>query len=252
VPVRTGAELAPDWKGAGDDAASMTTQLFSDRRRIVAGLAAAAVLGASKGAAAPNSLELATEDGSPIRNFRAPDMNRLLALPGLMIVGADDADVTLAEFFDYNCGYCREAASGLDELLRSDRKLRIVIVHNPVLSPASAGAARAHAGVLMLYGAGQAYALHKRLLALPGRIDDGAALAVGGEMGLDRDRIARAMAEPAVAARLQRQMQFAADAGLRITPTFVMAGVGFVGWPGVATLSRFLAAARSCGALRCG
>ena len=228
------------------------THFYSDRRGAMAGLAMSVLFGAQRSAAAANMLDLATEDGSPIRNFPGPDEVRLLALPGVLIVGAADADVTLTEFFDYNCGYCREAGSGLDELLRSDRKLRVVFAHNPILSAASARAARAHASVLLLYGAGLAYELHKRLLALPGRIDDGAALEIAVAMGLDRDRIVRAMSEPEVAAHLRKQMQFAADAGLRITPTFVMAGVGFVGWPGVATMSRFLAAARRCGALRCG
>ena len=197
-------------------------------------------------------LELATEDGSPIRNFPGPDENRLLALPGLLIVGAADADATLIEFFDYNCGYCREAGSGLDELLRSDRKLRVVVRPQPDpvgrVGPGGAGARERVARSMAPGGPTSCTSVCSRCPVASTMSQRSISRA---RWGWIETRLVRAMAGPDGRRASARQMQFAADAGLRITPTFVIAGVGFVGWPGVATMSRFLAAARRCGALRC-
>jgi protein-disulfide isomerase len=203
--------------------------------------------------AAPAAIpSLAAADGSPIRNSPAPDTRRLLEAPWLLSVGSKDPDVTIVELFDYNCGYCKRAAAGIDELLQSDSRVRLALVNNPILSAESTRAAEAQAAVLALYGPEPAYQLHQSLLQSRGQVDERRAFEIAQFMGLDRARIAKAMTDPKVISYVQDQKLFASEGHLRITPTFIMAQVAFIGWPGVPTMFRFVAAARRCGSLQCG
>jgi protein-disulfide isomerase len=207
---------------------------------------------AASSAAAGLPVRLFADDGSPIRSFPAPDDKRLSNLPALLAVGPAQADVTVTEFFDYNCGYCRQAAPGLDEMARSDPSLRLAYVHNPILSPASQRAAEAVAATQALLGGAVAYDLHKRLLAAPGRVSEQTAFALLRAGGMDAQRIEAMMSDATVRDALRAQRQLAVDSRIRFTPTFVVANVAFVGWAGVSTMKRFAAAARRCGAPQCG
>jgi protein-disulfide isomerase len=221
-----------------------------DRRAMLAQASAAAlaVVAPTRGLTAT----LETDDGSPIRNFPAPDRDRLLNLPGLLAVGPSDAAVTIAEFFDYNCGYCRQAAPGLDQMLKNEPMLRLVLIHAPILSTASQRAAEAVAATQSLHGATLAYDLHKRILAAPGRASERTAFEILRAMDVDVAGIEAAMSAATVSEALRAQRQFAAESRYRYTPTFVLADAAFIGWPGVPTMTRFAAAARKCGALQCG
>jgi len=221
-----------------------------DRRRVIAGLATVSLIGTCRMAAAA-APSLTAADGSPIRNSSAPDTRRLLEAPGLLAVGAKDPDVTIVELFDYNCGYCKQAAAGIDELLQGDGRVRLVLVNNPILSDGSARAAVAQAAVLALYGAAPAYQFHQALLLSHGQVDERRAFEIAQSLGLDSARIAKAMTDPKVISYVQDQKLFASEGRLRATPTFIMARVAFIGWPGVATMFRFVAAVRRCGSLQC-
>lgn len=194
---------------------------------------------------------LAADDGSPIRSVPAPDRHRLFALPGLLTVGAMDAAVTIVEFFDYNCGYCRQASPGLDQMMKSDRNLRLVFAHNPILSPSSLRAAEAIAAVQTVHGASAAYAIHRSLLETAGRASEEGALAAARAAGLDVARIETAMTAAGVRDAVRAQRDFARENRLRFTPTFAVADRAFIGWPGAPTMTRFVAAARRCGVLQC-
>jgi protein-disulfide isomerase len=226
--------------------------LTPSRRAVAQAIAVAVATVASGVALADVAAGFAADDGSPIRSFPAPDRGRMLGLPGLMTLGPADADVTIAEVFDYNCGYCRQAASGLDQMLRDDRSLRLAFVHNPILSPASARAAAAIAAVQELYGTAVAYDLHKRALAAPGRASEATVIDFARASGLHAGRIEGAMAAQTVQNALRSQRQFAMESRLRFTPTFVIGDVAFIGWPGTSSMARFVAEARRCGALQCG
>lgn len=201
-------------------------------------------------AVAAQRASLAADDGSPIRSFAAPGLDRLLALPSLLLKGASRPESVVVEFFDYNCGYCRQAGPGLDEMVKDDRTLRIVLVHTPVLSPASARAAEAVAAVLAAHDMPAAYAVHQQALAAPGRVGEQTILDLARAAGLDTDRIAAAL--PAAREAVHIQKQFALDNRIRYTPTFAVGDTAFIGWPGVSTMQRFVAATRRCGGPQCG
>lgn len=219
---------------------------MTDRRRVAAGLAAwAGVLAAGRADAA--SLPLVSDDGSPMRNTILPDADALRRGATTQRFGAADADVVIVEAFDYNCGYCRAAARDLDDLTRADSRLALVPLHLPILSPGSVDAARVQIAVLRRYGGDAARALHVALLEARGFVDGAKARSIAGDLGVSVGEAEIAAADGEVAA----QRALAGRYGLKITPTFVIGDVAFVGWPGRPTIERFAAAMRRCGRIAC-
>jgi len=225
-----------------------------DRRTLLLGLAACpAASGARAQSAANQWFAVTDDDGRPVPNTRAPVelVEEIEDLDGAIWAGPASAGVKLVEFYDYNCPFCRAAESARDRLRQSDRDLRIGLVNNPILSPASAAAARVDLAVLRLKGAAASYALHQRLFALPGRVDGARALDVAAALGLDRAEIERVAQGPEVAGTLRRQLALAASLGLSATPAYVVGGAAILGFPGEGTLGRIVADARRCGAIVC-
>jgi len=226
------------------------------RRALIAHLGAGGLLAATArafAAAPPPAVPgLAASDGSPIRNFALPSRAPFADVPGLQRFGAAEAeaDVVVHEIFDYNCAFCRTAAPALDEVLAGDDRLALVLVHDPILSPASAAVAALQQTVFRRSGADAAHGFHRALLGSRGFVDAPRAKQVAAALGLDLDGPDDghpARAETDLAAQRRR----AADLGLKITPSFVVGDTAFIGWPGPVTLRAMVAAERSCGRLRC-
>src|SRR4029079_7229990 len=96
----------------------------------------------------PAQFPIKDDDGDPMSNrgLTAEQMTQVGRLPGLVDVGGAKSNVTLYQFYDLNCPFCREAAADVDQLIRSDPALRLVFVPYPVLSVQSGeGAPRAPA-----------------------------------------------------------------------------------------------------------
>ena len=187
-----------------------------------------------------------------IRNFRIPAELDPATLPGIVWSGARAGDVVLYEFFDYNCGFCRKAAQDLDEILRDDKNLRLGLINNAILSIGSVQAAKVQQAVLRLHGPRVAGEFHARMFGRRGQGDGASALAVVRDMGLDPKKIEESGDSPAVTAVLTRQAKLAASLGMEMTPSFAIAGVGLLGWPGKASLRGIIANARKCDHPVCG
>lgn len=191
------------------------------------------------------------DDGAPVQNFRVPSELDPARLPGVIWKGAKSTDAILYEFMDYNCPYCRKAAREIDAMSAKDSDLRVGIVNNAILSIGSVQAAKAQQAVLRLAGPAAAYDFHMRLFGRRGPADGAAALAVTREMGLDARKVEESADSAVVAAVLSRQSQLARGLGMEMTPSFVVAGVGLLGWPGAKTLQSIIANARKCGLPGC-
>ena len=114
------------------------------RRALLLASVAALASGYGRAHAQPEGWYPITSDaGQPVPNLRLPVelTSEVDELPGLIRVGSAGADVTIVEFYDYNCPYCRKAAVDLEALLGSDKGVRLGLVNNPVLSPHSKDAA---------------------------------------------------------------------------------------------------------------
>jgi protein-disulfide isomerase len=199
----------------------------------------------------PHAFPLRADDGSPVVNSRLPAGLDPTKLPGIVWKGPADAKVSLIEYFDYNCGYCREAVGDLDALVASEPAMRLGLVDYAVLSPESAQAAKIHQAVLALAGPDAAYDFHVRLFKRRGHANGAAAMAVARELGLDAAKVEETANGPAITEALVKQARVAQQLQLEATPSFVVAGAAILGWPGPRSLKRVVAEAKKCGAVVC-
>jgi protein-disulfide isomerase len=131
-----------------------------------------------------------------------------------------EGKVTLVEFFDYRCGYCRSMSPGLQKLLDSDRQLRFVFKELPVLGPDSVTAARAALAAAKL-DAKKYPGLHFALMQSKDLGRD-AVLGLAAEHGYDRARLAAEMDQDWVKARIDANLALAEKLGISGTPSFVI------------------------------
>ena len=137
------------------------------------------------------------------------------------VLGNPEGDVTIVEFFDYNCPYCRRAAEGLEELMAGDPDLRVVLREFPILGEDSVTAARASLASEMQGGY---EAFHFALMQGSGRVDDLAIEEAAEAAGLDLDRLRSDMEAPEVQAHIDATMELAEALGVTGTPAFVVGG----------------------------
>ena len=166
-------------------------------------------------------------------------------------LGNPQGDVTLVEFFDYNCGYCKRAFDDKMELMKADSKLKVVIKEFPVLGQGSVEAARVSTAVRMQDKTGKKYLeFHQKLLMGRGQADRTRALAVAREVGLDIARLERDMASEEARASTEEAFKLAEKLGLNGTPSYVIGDDVVVGAVGVAALRTKVNTAR-CGKATC-
>lgn len=159
--------------------------------------------------------------------------------PHQVSLGNPTGDVTLVEFFDYSCGFCKRALPDMLTLLHDDPKLKIVLKEFPILGPGSAEAARVAIAVRMQDPSGEKYlAFHLRLLGAPGPASKDKALAAAKDVGLDVSRLEQDMASEEVSATLAESFQLASALGIHGTPGYVIGDHVVQGAIGVAGLKR--------------
>ena len=134
-------------------------------------------------------------------------------------VGDPKASVTIVEFFDYQCPYCRRMAQQLAELNKEDPDLRIVYKEYPVFGPASTLAARAAVGAMRQ---GKYEEFHLALMGIRGAPSERSIFRVAKRIGLDAGRLRADMNSATPQRIFQRNRQLAAELGIRGTPAFVI------------------------------
>jgi len=226
-----------------------------NRRRLLAlvgALATGHAIAQAQGAA-DSWYPITSDEGAPVTNLRLPVelFTEVDDLRGLIRVGAADPDVTIVEFYDYNCPYCRKAATDLRALLEVDGGIQLGLVNNPILSPASRQAAQVELAVLKTLGSSAANALHEELYRLRGVVDGDRALEAAVALGSDRDSITQNMQAADVDAALEHQLRLAASLGFTATPSFLIAGAGVLGYPGPRAIARIVDAVRRCDEIAC-
>ena len=139
--------------------------------------------------------------------------------PNAPVLGNPDGDVTIVEFFDYNCPYCKRAMPEINALLAEDSKVRLVLREWPILSEGSAFAARA---ALASRQQGKYAELHDALMTMRGKVEAETVLRVAGEIGLDVERLKIDMQSPEVEEHIATSMRLAEALGFTGTPSFVV------------------------------
>ena len=145
--------------------------------------------------------------------------DELLHDPEAPVAGNPDGAITLVEFFDYRCGYCRRVKPTVETLLAENDDLRFVFKEFPILGPESTEAARA---ALAARNQGNYEAFHWALMEAEGSFDRDHILSVARSVGLDDQRLARDMEEPALDALIARNAELANALGIGGTPAFVI------------------------------
>ncbi|MDZ7905912.1 MAG: DsbA family protein [Cypionkella sp.] len=135
-----------------------------------------------------------------------------------------DGDVTIVEFMDYRCGYCRKAYTEIEELLKSDGNIRFVVKEFPILGDASVISSRFAIAVLQLHGDDAYKRAHDGLITLRGEPDDGTLTALAGELGLDAAPILARMGAAEVDAVIAANHALGDAMKITGTPTFVVGG----------------------------
>ena len=168
-----------------------------------------------------------------------------------VVLGNPKGDVTMVEFFDYNCGYCKRALSDMLELMKADPKLRVVLKEFPVLGEASVEAARVSVAARMQDSTGKKYLdFHQKLLGNRGSISRAQALSAAKDAGFDMSRLERDAASDEPKATLEESFKLADALGLSGTPSYVIGSEVVIGAVGLANLQQKVNAAR-CGKATC-
>ena len=168
-----------------------------------------------------------------------------------VVLGNPKGDVTMVEFFDYNCGFCKKAMADMFELLKDDPKLRIILKEFPVLGPGSVEAARVAVAVRMQDKSGKKYLdFHQKLLGGRGQADKARALAVAKEVGMDMKRIDADLASDEIKVSIEESLKLAETLGLNGTPSYIVGTDVVIGAVGLDALRVKVSTAR-CGKATC-
>jgi protein-disulfide isomerase len=139
--------------------------------------------------------------------------------PQTPVGGNPHGSVTLVEFFDYRCPYCKETQPALEKLVTEDPRLRLVYKELPILGPVSVTAAHA---ALAAERQGKYETFHRAMMAARGSITDKAVFQVARSVGLDVDRLERDMAAPEIGKAIASNIRLADALDVNGTPAFVI------------------------------
>lgn len=156
--------------------------------------------------------------------------------------GNPNGNVSIVEFFDYNCPYCRKVTPVLLEAEQADSQLRIVFKEFPILGPSSTYSAKA---ALAVHRQGKYFAFHKEMMLERGTADEAKVLRIAAKIGVDVGRMKADMNDPAIAAMVEKNIALAQALRINGTPSFVIGNRLLRGATDLKTLQSLIQQARS-------
>ena len=144
------------------------------------------------------------------------------------VAGNPKGDITVVEFFDYNCGYCKRGFPELAKLIDKDPKVRVVLKELPILSKGSEEAARVALAARLQ---GKYWDVHRALLESKGQANEAVALKIAEKLGLDMAKLKKDMDSPEIKAEIERVRELANKMGINGTPHFLVGDRGIAGAP---------------------
>lgn len=180
----------------------------------------------------------------------AGNAQAIFSSPYDISLGNAEGDVTVVEFFDYNCGYCKRALDDMDEIIAADGNVRFVLKELPILGPDSLAAHKVSAAVRDL--APEKYGdFHRALLSADSRATEESSIAVAETLGLSEADIRRTMEEKPHDDAVRETYSLANTLGITGTPSYVIASETVFGAVGADTIGEKIANVRSCGKATC-
>jgi protein-disulfide isomerase len=138
---------------------------------------------------------------------------------GSPVVGNAKGDVTVIEFFDYNCPYCKKAFHEVAQLIEKDKQVKLIVKEFPILSKGSEEAAKV---ALAAKAQGKYWEFHRAVQEAQGQTNEAAALRIAEKLGLDMGRLRKDMASPDVKKEIDETRALAAKLGIQGTPHFLV------------------------------
>jgi protein-disulfide isomerase len=167
------------------------------------------------------------------------------------VIGNPNGKITLIEFFDYNCGYCKRALNDLARLMKDNADLRVVLRDFPILSPGSVEAARIANAARLQFQGEKFWELHQKLLGSHGPVGKAEALAVAKDLGADMDKLAKDAAATGINAGIEESGKLAKSLQVTGTPTYVIGDEVVVGAVGYDELQAKVENIKKCGKVIC-
>jgi protein-disulfide isomerase len=161
--------------------------------------------------------------------------------PQSPVAGNPNGNVTLVEFFDYRCPYCKQVEPSLEKLMGDDHQLKFVFKEFPVLGPESEVAARV---ALAARKQGKYDAFHRAMMGTTGHIDDAVIYKVAASVGLDVDRVKQDMNSPDIEKELKANLDLGNSLDLDGTPSFIVGDTIVPGAISVSDLKQLISDAR--------
>ena len=178
------------------------------------------------------------EQGTKAQKF----LSTLKGKKDLPMTGNPKGDVTIVEFFDYNCGYCRKALTEVTKVVEADKNVRVVFVDMPILGPSSLEISKWSMAANMQ---GKYFEFHRAVMNKNGQKNETVLSKIAADLGLDVAKMKKDKESEAVNLALQKNLAIADEIGLRGTPAFIIAEQVIGGYVPSEQMKTIIAAARS-------
>ena len=216
------AEIGKSEKSAASQPQGLGNAIFSDEQKAEIGNIVRSYLLENPEILQQVGEELARRQREEIEKKRVAlltkEKNEIFRSPLDFALGDDDADVTIVEYFDYNCGWCKRALNEVTKLSQADSKVRIVMKEFPIFGEHSEFAARA---AMAAKAQGKYWDYHSALMK-ERRITKDNALEIAEKAGLDVELLKTEMKDPKYAAAIKRTRRIAVALGIEGTPGFII------------------------------
>jgi len=159
------------------------------------------------------------EQGAQQEKAISENADALFRSDKAFFAGNPDGDVTVVEFFDYNCGFCRRAMPDVVKLVENDDKVKLVLKELPIFGEESEDAAK---GALAAHEQGKYFEMHQKLFTDPGKANKEKVLRIANELGLDVPQLEKDMESEKIQAALDEARELAQELGLQGTPLYLI------------------------------
>lgn len=172
------------------------------------------------------------------------EADNIFRADGDLVVGNPKGSITMVEFMDYNCGYCKRSFPVIQKLIEADKDLKIVIKEFPILGPGSTYAARA---AIASAEQGKYWEMHQALVEVRGAVDQVKVLQLAQSIGIDVEKLRKDMESEKINKIIARNMNTAEALGIQGTPAFLVDDKLIPGAVGFAALSGVISSIRQNG-----
>jgi protein-disulfide isomerase len=161
----------------------------------------------------------AAEQAEQQKKAISDNADAIFRSPVSHVAGNPDGDVSVVEFFDYNCGYCRRALPDVVKLVKDDGKVRLVLKELPIFGEDSEAASKY---ALAAANQGKYFEMHQKLFSEPGKADKDKALRIAKELGLDIDKLEKDSQSDDIKKALAEAKDLAQKLNLQGTPLYLI------------------------------